>query len=382
MNALEKTILDINKRYKTELVRMGASAIYVKKIPFGSPRANYVTYGGIPIGKSTEFIGAESGGKTTSALDVVAQAQKMIIEEFEEEIQSLRDEVEKAPDRRKDKIQSKLDELIERGPKKVIYVDSEHTLDVEWAEKQGVDVESMYLIKPYEQTAEQVLQMMLDLIETGLVFLMVLDSVPMLVSKQAFEKTMEDKTYAGISGPLSTFAGKVGPLLSKHQTALLSINQLRDDFANPYNHHKTPGGRAFRHLHALRLFFAKGRFIDDDNEELKNSADEPKGNIVDMTIVKTKVCKPDRRVGSYTLKYETGIDILGDTVEMAIKYNYIVQSGSWFSIIDPETGEIMQSMDGDLKFQGRAKLLDYLRNDEELFDDLYRSVNEKLKDGQ
>lgn len=126
------------------------------------------------------------------------------------------------------------------------------------------------------------------------------------------------------------------------------------------------------------LFVRKGSLLDMDNEELKANAETPYGNIVDMAIIKTKVCRPDRRVAAYTLHYTTGIDVLGDTVYMAIKYNFLVQAGAWYTLIDPETGEVLEQDTQPLKFQGKAKLLAFLRDNDEIFDNLYSKVNDAV----
>lgn len=388
MNPLDKVISEINKQYKTELVQKGTKMVYVEKIPFSSPRANYMTYGGIPIGKATEFFGPEGGGKTTSAIDIAAQAQKKAENDWSEAINQLRTEIneleEKGNKTDKKKIanlKAELEELQSNGPRQVVYVDAENTLDVEWAQLNGLNTDELILIRPQDHTAEQVLQMMLDLIDSGMVECMVLDSLPMLVSQNLYDENLEKKSYAGIAGPVTEFTRKVSPRLSKHRTALIIINQVRDNLDNPFDMFHTPGGRALRHLYALRLYFRKGSLLDEDNKEQPQRYAEPAGNIVDITVVKTKICKPDRRLGQYTLNYTTGIDVMNDTIDMAIKYNFIVQAGSWFQLINPDTGEILQDIAGeDLKFQGRAKLLEYLKDDEEMFEELYEAVTNKLED--
>jgi recombination protein RecA len=262
-----------------------------------------------------------------------------------------------------------------------VYVDAENTLDEEWATLLGVDVAALILMRPQEQSAEQVLQDMLDLMATGLVIMMVLDSVPMLVSQKLLkpDSTLEDKAYGGIADTLAEFSRKASSLISRNHIALILINQLREDLNNPYNQYKTPGGRALKHFFALRLYFRKGDFFDDKGAKLKQSAETPAGNLVDVHVVKTKVCKPDRRIGYYTLSYTDGVDVIGDTIDMAIKYDLIVQSGAWFRLIN-EDGEILEGPDGEeLKFQGRPALLEYLRDDSEIFDELYDAVLERLK---
>lgn len=383
---IDLAMANINKKFGEQLCREGTELIYVDKIPFSSPTANYMTYGGVPIGKATEFFGGEGGGKTTTTLDVAANAQKKFKEEWEHQVEQCTAKYEamaavKSTEKKAEKYKKEvLDELIEQGPRVVVYVDAENTLDVEWAALLGVNTEDMILIRPQTQTAEQVLQMMIDLVDTGNVGLIVLDSIPCLVPQVIFEESLEKKSYGGVAGPMSIFCAKVTPYLTKHRTALIMINQVREDLSNPYNAASTPGGKALKHLYALRLRFKKGKLLDEMNRELPSTAETPEGNIVQVEVVKTKVCKPNRRLGYYTLNYTHGIDVIADTVTMALKYDYIVQAGSWFTFMDPDSGEVICDEDGtDLKFQGMAKLLEFLRNDEYMLHELMYNLHEKIK---
>jgi recombination protein RecA len=102
--------------------------------------------------------------------------------------------------------------------------------------------------------------------------------------------------------------------------------------------------------------FSKGKYIDEDGNDLNSKAESPAGNYVLMSLVKAKFCPPTRRTGFYTLNYEYGVDYLKDLVEVAIKYGVISKSGAWFSIIDMETGELLS------KLQGMANVYKYLEN--------------------
>lgn len=350
MAKLEEVIKKLNKKYGEEIIRKGTTFVNFPKLPFSSPRANYMTYGGIPVGKATEFMGEENGGKTTTALDIVAQFQ--------------RHEAETG------------------GSRRAVYVDAENTLDEEWAEKIGVNLEELILIRPFDQTGEEVLQMMLDLIDTGEIGVMVLDSLPMLVPQGLYDKEMDKKSYGGISGAMSEFSRRVSPRLAKHKTTLIIINQMRTDMNNPFNVYHTPGGKALKHLYALRLYFRRGSFIDKENNELTNKAEDPAGNLVDIRLVKTKVCKPDRRVGQYTLNYSDGVDVIGDTIFMAIKFGVIVQAGAWFTV-NGGNGEPMVAADGSpLKFQGKPKLIEFLRENPEVFEEVKIQVDKKIRGGE
>lgn len=218
MRNIDLKMAEINKKFKAQIINQGTDIIEVAKIPFSSPTANWMTYGGIPVGKITEFFGGEGGGKTTSALDICANAQKKFNEVFEQHREKVLDEIEqlkekdtKESKKKADKLMSDLMEYVERGPRVVVYIDAEQTLDVQWAQLLGVDTEAMILVRPQEQTAEQVLQIAIDLIATGDVGLCVLDSIPMLVSQNIFNEDMDKKSYGGISQALTVFCSKVTP---------------------------------------------------------------------------------------------------------------------------------------------------------------------------
>jgi len=388
MSQLDQVISDINKKYKTDLIKKGNEYTPLPKIPFSSPRANYLTYGGVPIGKSTELFGPESGGKTTTAIDLVANAQRLSYklwkdryDELSSTLKELKEKNNKSDAKKIKKYEEELTEHESVGPRKVVYVDAENTLDEEWATLNGVDIDNLYLIRPEDQTAEEVLQMIIDLIKSGEIILLVLDSVPMLVGQNVYEEDMSKKSYGGISGPLSEFSRRISAVIAKNETALVSINQVREDMDNPFNIYKTPGGRAWKHLHGLRIYLRKGSFIDERNNELKNNAEAPHGNLVNMQVIKTKVSKPDRRMGFYTLKYNEGIDYLADTVDLSVMYDFVVKAGAWYKFIDADTGEILSDDNGEeLKFQGRASLLEYLREHDELFEELRDALNAKANE--
>ena len=321
MSKLDDVIKDLNKKTKEEVVTVGLPSYDFKRIPFTSPRMNYCTFGGIPVGKITEFFGEEHGGKTTTALDIIANYQQS------------------------------------GDSRKVLYIDAENTLDVEWARKLGVDVDAMIVFKPTSQSAEEIFQFILDAIDTGEIGLWVLDSIGVLASAQELDKTMEEKTYAGISGPLTVFGRKVEMLMHRHKCTGIGINQIRDDLGAMYaGAVKTPGGKGWKHYCSCRMQFSKGKYIDEDGNDLNSRAESPAGNYVLMSLVKAKFCPPTRRTGFYTLNYEYGIDYLKDLVDVALKYDVISKSGAWYSIIEPGTGELI------IKLQGVANVYKYLEN--------------------
>lgn len=329
MSELDTIIKSLNKKMKLGNIQVGVEFQDVEKIPFSSCRLNYMTYGGIPVGRIAEFSGADGSGKTTTALDVAGNAQKMY------------------------------------PNKKVLICDIEHTFDTAWATKLGVDVENLLYFDPDSMGAEEVFNILLEIIDSGEISLCILDSIGAMVSNQANEKEIGERTYGGISMSLTEFSKKVTPILAKTKTAFIGINQVRDDMNSTYGGLTTTGGRAWRHSCTTRLSFRKGNFIDDKGNNLSRACENPAGNIVNVALEKSKVCPPDRKIGFYTLKYLDGIDYVSDAIDVAIKLNVVAQAGAWYSIIDTETGCIMQDEDGnDMKFQGKPKLLDYLKSDD------------------
>lgn len=330
---LEDVLKDVNKKFKSDVCKQGLSFDNVRRIPFSSPRMNYMTYGGIPVGRIVEFAGEEGGGKTTTALDLVASAQRLF------------------PD------------------KQVLYVDVERTLDAEWAQKLGVDIDSLILFSPEEQTAEEIFEATKSIVDTGDISLCVLDSLAAMVSAQAYSKTIEDRTYGGISMALTLFSKEMIPICARTGCTLIGINQVREDMNSMYGGTTTTGGRAWRHNCSVRMSFQKSDYIDDKNNSIPRNSENPAGNLVKVALVKSKVCKLDRKVGFYTLKYLTGIDYTSDIVDLAIKCGIVNAAGAWFSIMD-EDGKVALNEGEALKFQGKAKLHQFLEENEDWKDEL------------
>lgn len=378
MGNIDLIMATINKKFKADIIQHGTDIIEVDKIPFSSPTANYMTYGGVPIGKITEFFGGEGGGKTTSALDICGNAQKKFKKVYYDKIDDLEDKIgvelskgTKQSEKIAKKLQEELDTIMDKGYKLVAYVDSEQTLDVEWAKKLGVETEELILVRPQDQTAEQVFDIILDIIKTGNIGLVVLDSIPMLVSQNIFDESLEKKSYGGISQPLTIFCSKITPHLVQNQCAFIGINQIREDLSSMYNTLSTPGGKMWKHACSLRLRFKKDKFLDMDNNELTSGAENPAGNKVQIEIVKTKVCKPDRKLGYYTLNYTSGIDVANDTIKVGQQYGYIVKNGSWFTLMekDKET-EQLDVTNSVLKWQGAGRVNEYLRENPDKLEEL------------
>lgn len=373
MSQVTDLFKEFNKKYKEELFTVGTVIHDCSRIPFSSPRANRSLYGGIPRGRITEFAGEEGSGKTTSALDIVANAQKLFMSEWLESINTLQ-----SLDKLTKEQSALLSQLQESGPKRVLWIDCENTFDDDWANRLGVNVEELYYMKPSSQSAEEIFEMVVALISTGEIGLAVIDSLAMMVSKQEMEKTIEDRTYGGISMALTRFSKEVELVCAHTNCALIGINQLRDNLSAGYGgpSTSTPGGRCWRHVCSVRLMFRQGQPFDSDYKEVKKSCENPYGHKVLISVAKTKVCKPDRKLGEYTLTYTNGIMAIVDTITTAINLDIIHKSGGWFTFTDINTGEVLCDSEGDpLKVQGQNNILPFLEKNPEIKQMVTDAVN-------
>jgi recombination protein RecA len=376
MSNLTDTIKDINKKYKQNLIVTGAVSYNISRIPFSSARANYMTYGGIPVGRVVEFFGEENGGKTTTAIDVVKNAQSYFQKEWEDEMNRLNNSNKLTKEQ-----QLRQTYLEDRGPRAVVWVDAENTFDDTWATQLGVDVNKLVMMVPQEQYAEEIFEMVVDIINSGDVGLVVLDSLGILMSKQQFEKNIEDKPYGGIAMALTRFSKELCMICGKNNCTFIGINQLRDDMNSMYGGQTTPGGKAWKHHCSLRIEFRKGSLIDDKYKDIPKKSENPYGHKVCMQIKKTKICKPDRLQGDYTLVYNYGIDKIHDLIDICVNNNVIDKAGAWFTFIQPDTGEILNNSDGSVyKVQGENGVRKSLENDSKLLDLYTNYVDYLIKD--
>lgn len=337
MKSLNEVMKDFNKTYKEDLVHVGLPEYDYERIKFTSPRLNYMTFGGLPKGKLIEFYGEEHSGKTTTALDVVANYQH------------------------------------EENALKVLWIDCENTLDAVWANKLGVNVEDMILLQPTNQGAENLFQFALNAIDTGEVGLVVIDSFGVMESNQSLETDVEGKTYAGISMALTKFSKRAVGYCHKYKCTVIGLNQLRDKIGSMFGGTDTVGGRGWKHDTAVRLEFRMGSYIDESNHNLSKGAENPAGNIVQVVMKKNKTCPPTRRTGYYTLKYLTGIDYLSDLIDVALKFEIVRKSGAWFSVVDIDTGEVILE-----KVQGQSRLAEVLEDNVEVLRKIEQLIDERI----
>ena len=352
-----------------------ANASRDNKLPFSSPLLNYATYGGVPRNKITEFFGEPGGGKTTTSVDICKNAIQIFEQEFHDEEMRLRDKIAKG-----DKsANSQLDDLLDRGPKKALYVDLEHTFDGEWAKVLGLDESKIEVMQPPDVVAEDILQVIQDLIETSEVGLVVLDSLPSLVPRAELEKKYGERTVASLAGLLSVFCRKIVSLLTRYQCTLIFINQLRDNMDNPYVLN-TPGGRCPKFYSALRIYFKIGAPVDFLGNELPASTENPAGYIINAKLVKQKSAPFDRKNATYYLMCKTGLRPDFDFAQLAVKkYGIIHKSGAWFTICDPYTSEVVTDENGNVvKINGMARVYEYLQSHTDYYNKLKKFITDDI----
>lgn len=346
MGQLDVILQGLSKKYGDQVVETGVEKNDYDRIPFSSPRLNYMTFGGLPLGHIHEFSGPEGSGKTTTAIDIIKNAQIKFKKEAEE------------------------NNTVER---KIVFVDVEGTFDYTWASKFGVDTTKIIRLKMAGWPASEVLDALLQVIKDPEVGLAVLDSVAAMPPDQLADKSTGDKVYGGIAMSLQNFCNQAKRPLVENNSMVIAINQVRDNLGSMYGGTTTPGGRGFKHACSVRIQFKKGKFIDNNNNELTSTAENPAGNKIDVVVLKSKVFPSTRRVGYYTIKYVTGPDLINDYIEVGLQVGVINQRGSYFDIIDPSTGELLYNE----KIQGKKALTELLETHKDWLELINQSIEEK-----
>lgn len=349
MSDLQSVLKEIGKRHGEGVVKVGVEDLAIDGVlSLGSPTFDYCVYGGIPEGRIIELSGAEGSGKTTTAFMIAGSYQK--------------EELKRNP----------------KNPRAIILLDNEGTADPIWAKKLGYNMDEdskvkTVIIRPEGQNAEEIFDMALNMLKTGEVGLMIFDSIATLVPMQIAGESMEKKQMGGISVALTRFANTAIGLLRKYKATLVAINQVRENLSGYGDFLLTPGGRAWKHACSLRLMFKRGEFFDLEGNKLTKQAESPAGHIIEVAVLKTKVCKWDRKVGYMHLNYVDGVDYLEDTIDVATHLGFIDNSiqGS-YNIIDEDTGEVI------MKIRGRKNLKPYFLDNKKVWNKLNTKVYKKL----
>jgi recombination protein RecA len=314
--ALESAIAQIEKKFgKGSVMTFSSDAVQnIETIPTGSLTLDMaIGIGGIPKGRVVEIYGPESSGKTTLTLHMIAEAQK-------------------------------------QGGK-AVFIDAEHAFDPKYAKSIGVNLEDLIISQP--DYGEQALEIAETLIRSGVVSLVVIDSVAALVPKAELEGDIEDSNI-GLHARLMSKAMRVlKGAVNKSNTSLVLINQIREKvgvmFGNPET---TTGGRAIKFFADLRLEVRKSD-IKDSGEKI--------GSRVRVKVVKNKLAPPFKEA-EFDILYGEGISQVGEILDLGEKFGLIKKSGAWYSYGDQKIG------------QGREKAKEFLKENP----DIYEEIKEKI----
>jgi recombination protein RecA len=322
LKALKLTMERMDKTYgKGAVMRMGDKAVEeVEVIPSGSLGLDLALgVNGYPRGRVIEVYGPESSGKTTLALHAIAEAQK------------------------KGGIAA--------------FIDAEHAFDRSYAQKLGVNTEELIISQP--DNGEQALEIADNLIRSGAIDIIVIDSVAALTPKSEIEGEMGDSKMGLHARLMSQALRKLTGTISKTNCICIFINQLREKigvmFGNPET---TTGGNALKFYATIRLDIRR-------MAQIKNG-EQVEGNRVKVKVVKNKVAPPFR-LAEFDIMYGEGISKVGELIDMGVDQGIVNKSGSWFSYGDTKLG------------QGRDSVKNLLRDNPELADEIEAKIKEKIK---
>lgn len=319
--ALDRALAALDKQFgRGTVMKLGSQTkLQVDVIPTGSLGLDSALgVGGIPRGRIVEIYGPESSGKTTVALHIIAEAQKL--------------------------------------GGLAAFIDAEHALDPNYAKRLGVDIDELYVSQP--TTGEDALEIAEALVRSGAIDIVVVDSVAALVPRAEIDGEMGD-TFVGLQARMMSQAmRKLAGVVSKTHSVVVFINQLREKVGVMYgNPEVTPGGRALKFYASVRLDVRRG-------EQLKNGT-EVIGNRTKVKVVKNKVAPPFR-LCEFDLLYGLGISKESSLLDMAVERDLIQKSGAWFSYKDARIA------------QGRENARKFLVDNPEVAQEIEQAVRESL----
>ena len=315
--ALETALAQIEKTYgKGAIMRLGdhSDQVNVEAISTGSLSLDLALgIGGVPRGRIVEIYGPESSGKTTLALHILASAQK--------------------------------------NGGEAAFIDVEHALDPTYARALGVDIDNLLISQP--DTGEQALEITEQLVRSGAVDVIIVDSVAALLPRSELEGEMGDSSVGVIARLMSQALRKLTGAVSKTNTIVVFINQLREKIGVMYgNPETTPGGRALKYFSSVR--------IDVRRIETMKVGGEMIGNRTRAKIVKNKVAPPFKEA-EFDIIYGEGISKIGEIIDLAVKLDLIDKAGAWFTV-------------GEQRLQGRDSVKAYLTENPEVADELEAQI--------
>jgi recombination protein RecA len=222
-------------------------------------------------------------------------------------------------------------------------------------------------MQPPDIPAEQILQKVQEIVESGEIGLIVLDSIPSLVTAAELEKKYGERTVASLAGLMTIFCRKIVPILTRYKCTMILINQVRVNLENPYADN-TPGGEAIKFYCSLRLSFRLGNPVDFLGNVLPQKSENPAGYLINVKLVKQKSAPFDRKLATYYLMSQSGLRTDFEFINLALKqYEIIRKAGAWFTICDPYTKEPLEIEDTIVKVNGLSKVYDYVQANPEYY---------------
>lgn len=360
MDSIQLILRKLNKQFGDENPDHAVATVGVNKskrtmFSLGTPSLDFCTYNSIPEGIFIELSGEEGSGKTLLSFLIAADYSKKEMLKPEEE------------------------------RRHILFVDCEGTADPEWAytstkyNMNDENIKTIYLT-PKGQSAEQIFDMVREFVQSGQIGLVIFDSLTSIAPQQTNAESFEKKEMGGISKPLADFVKRCTGLFNKFRTTFIGINGTITNITGYGNPETTGGGTYWRRAASLRLKVKRGTYFDEEGNELKSTATNPAGHTLNVALLKSKFCRSDRKLGITHLHYRKGIDILWDTIDVAIQLGLIDDSvqGS-FRLIDLDTGEVLKDEEGnDIKIRGKKNLKPYFEEHPQMWKSLYDKVYEKI----
>lgn len=355
METISSVLKEVNKKFGESIIAIGVNKENRAKFSLGSPSADFMTYNSIPEGSWIEISGSEHSGKTLLSYLMAADYIKK--------------EAKKPEEQRRH----------------ILFVDCEGTLDPEWCQTSAhYDVNNeeirTYYVTPLGQSAEQIFDIIRESVATGEIGLVILDSLTAMAPQQVFEESFEKKEMGGISKPLADFVKRCTGLFNRYRTTFIGINGSITNISGYGQTEVTGGGTYFKRACSLRIRTKKSAYFDEDWNELKSNAVNPAGHIIELALLKSKFCRSDRRLSFIHLNYRKGVDILWDTIELAINIGLIDNSTQGtFKLLDPKTGEAICDENGEVvKIRGKKNLKPYFESHPLEWKKLYDKIYEKI----
>lgn len=348
-------IKEISKKFGDGIVNIGVNKAAKTLFSLGSPSLDFCTYNSIPEGIFIEITGGEGSGKTLLSYLIAADYSKKEVLKPEEE------------------------------RRHILFVDAEGTADPEWAytatryDMNAQDIKTIYLT-PTGQSAEQIFDMVREFVQSGQIGLVIFDSLTAIAPQLTNDESFEKKDMGGLAKPLADFVKRCTGLFNKYRTTFIGINGTIMNISGYGNPETTPGGTYWKRACSLRLKVKRGTYFDEDGNDLKSSAENPAGHVIETALLKSKFCRSDRKLGRCHLHYRKGIDLLWDTIEVATFFGLIDDSTQGtFKIVDPDTGELITDENGDvIKIRGKKNVKPYFEEHPKLWKAIYDKVYEKL----